>query len=49
MPLQIAIKFSLENVPAGVSYEFIPTELATTGKVILRLKVSDQTRQEDIN
>ena len=43
MPLQSAIKFSLENVPAGVSYEFIPAELATTGNVILRLKVSEQT------
>jgi len=45
MPLKMPIKFSLENVPTGVSYEFTPTELSQfPGNVTLKVKTTDLTQ-----
>lgn len=45
MPLKQPIKFSLENVPAGTTYEFSPAELSQfPGSVTLKVRTTDRTQ-----
>ena len=45
MPLKFPVKFSLENVPSGTTYEFSPAELSQfPGTVTLKVRTSERTQ-----